>query len=171
MKVRKQPTVDRPGKILSRRSFLNTVWIGLGFVALGEFAWIGASFFKPRKSRTDLKSEKFVEVGAVGDFAPGTVTPFRHGGFYLSRLENGGFLALSSRCSHLGCAVTWNPESERFECPCHSSVFDIKGEVVRPPAPRALDYFPVVVENNGVKVYTGEKMKRRRFLQRQVTKV
>ena len=27
---------------------------------------------------------------------------------------------------------------QRFICPCHSSAFDIRGDVVNPPAPRAL---------------------------------
>jgi Rieske Fe-S protein len=54
-------------------------------------------------------------------------------------LQDGGFLALHRECTHLGCTVPWVSEEKRFMCPCHSSVYDINGDVLSPPAPRALD--------------------------------
>ena len=169
MKVQKQPADIQPNQTRSRRSFLAAIWGGLGIVAVAEFLWIGASFFKPRKSQQNSDTGGIIEVGAVGDFAPGSGTPFRQGGFYLSRLKKGGFLALSSRCTHLGCVVSWHQESARFECPCHSSIFDITGNVIRAPAPRPLDYFSVVIEKGRVSVQTDKKIKRQRFRDKQVT--
>ena len=32
------------------------------------------------------------------------------------------FIALSSTCPHLGCQVHWEPQNERFFCPCHNGV-------------------------------------------------
>jgi len=110
-----------------------------------------------------------MEAGPVKDFLPGTVTAFPRGRFYLARLEDGGFLALSRRCTHLGCTVPWVAEEKRFLCPCHSSSFDIRGEIVRPPAPRALDLFLVKIENNVVMVDSGNPIKRSRFESEQVT--
>ena len=52
--------------------------------------------------------------------------------------KNGGFLAMSRTCTHLGCTVPWVEDEGRFVCPCHSSVFDINGDVVDPPAFQAL---------------------------------
>jgi len=170
MKTLKQKETEPSVETVSRRSFISVIWGGMGVVALAEFLWIGLSFFKPRRSSNDPIG-KIIELGAVEDFTPNSVTPIKKGGFYLSRLENGGFLAVSPRCTHLGCAVTWNTESTRFECPCHSSVFDIKGDVIRPPAPRALDYFKVVIENQQIKVHLSEKIKRSRFHDKQVTNV
>jgi len=88
------------------------------------------------------------------------VTAFVRGKFYLARLEDGGFLALSRTCTHLGCTVPWVAAQNKFVCPCHSSEFDIRGEVISPPAPRALDIHPMVIENNIVKVNTGKRIKR-----------
>jgi cytochrome b6-f complex iron-sulfur subunit len=51
----------------------------------------------------------------------------------------------------------------KFICPCHSSEFDIRGEVLSPPAPRALDIFEISIENNIVKVNTGKRIKRSAF--------
>jgi len=51
------------------------------------------------------------------------------------------WVAVTSRCSHLGCSVRWIPSAERFICPCHGSVFDLEGVRVAGPAPRPLDRF------------------------------
>ena len=83
-------------------------------------------------------------------------------------MEDGGFLALSRKCTHLGCTVPWLEKEKRFSCPCHGSAFDIRGEVISPPAPRALDLYPVFIENNIVKVDTGKRMKRKGFEAKQL---
>ena len=102
-------------------------------------------------------------AGPVERFAPGSVTAFPAGRFYLSRLADGGFLALSRTCTHLGCTVPWLEDEQRFACPCHASVFDITGEVLGPPADRALDLYPVRIENGIVKVDTTARIRRRTF--------
>ncbi|MCP4689405.1 MAG: Rieske 2Fe-2S domain-containing protein [Desulfobacterales bacterium] len=147
-----------------RRSFLNVIWGALGCAALLETAWVAASFFKPRKSGEGKKGEApIVEAGAVERFAPGSVTAFPMGRFYLVRLEDGGFLALTRNCSHLGCAVPWVEKEKRFVCPCHASVFDITGRAIRGPASRALSRHPVFLENNVVKVDAATRLKPTEF--------
>jgi cytochrome b6-f complex iron-sulfur subunit len=105
----------------------------------------------------------------VDDFAVDSVTLFRQDGFYLSRLANGGFMALSSRCTHLGCRLSWHTESQRFECPCHASLFDIRGEVIRAPALRPLDVFPITIDRGVVRIQNRQPFKRERFLETQLT--
>jgi len=51
----------------------------------------------------------------------------------------------------------------RFLCPCHASAFDIRGEVLNPPAPRALDLYAVSIENREVKVDTSRRSRRTAF--------
>ena len=151
-------------KKISRRSFLNKAWIGLGAVAFAELILLVVTFFKPRQPRSAPQEKDTVIVaGAVDSFEPGSVTAFVRGKFYLARLENGGFLALSRTCTHLGCTVPWVSGENRFICPCHSSVFDINGDVVDPPAPRALDLFEINIENNLVNVDTAKRTKRAAF--------
>jgi Rieske Fe-S protein len=45
-------------------------------------------------------------------------------------------------CPHLGCQVLWNRDAQKFDCPCHASVFARDGKVLSGPAPRALDTLP-----------------------------
>ena len=35
------------------------------------------------------------------------------------------WVAITSRCAHLGCPVRWVPAAERFICPCHGGVYDL----------------------------------------------
>jgi len=50
-------------------------------------------------------------------------------------------------CTHLGCRYDWEPNSGRFLCPCHGSLFGLDGKVLAGPAPRPLDTLPVKIEN------------------------
>ncbi len=51
------------------------------------------------------------------------------------------FIAISSRCAHLGCPVRWVDAAERFICPCHGGVYDLLGRPVGGPPVRPLDRF------------------------------
>ncbi|MEJ2235204.1 MAG: Rieske (2Fe-2S) protein [Syntrophobacterales bacterium] len=139
----------------SRRSFLNKLWIGLGLVAVAEVVAVVFSFLRSKKSKPrQADSNAVVTAGAVDKFEANSVTAFVRGRFYLARLEDGGFLALSSKCTHLGCTVPWVEKEMKFACPCHGSAFDITGTVINSPAPRPLDIYPISIENNVVKVDT-----------------
>jgi len=51
------------------------------------------------------------------------------------------FIAISSRCMHLGCPVRFTPAAGRFICPCHGGVYDFRGMVSAGPPVRPLDRF------------------------------
>ncbi len=155
---------------LSRRSFLTRLWGILGAVAFAELIVMVIAFFSLRKPGVaGADQDAIIVAGAVDSFEPGTVSAFVRGKFYLARLEDGGFLAMSRSCTHLSCTVPWVSGENRFICPCHSSEFDIRGEVINPPAPRALDLYPIVIENNVLKVDTSKLRKRSEFAADQVT--
>ena len=156
----------------TRRSFLTKLWFALGIVAFIEVIGVVIAFFVSHKPKQAVgKEDAIIDAGSVENFPPNSVTAFVRGQFYLCRLEDGGFLALSRKCTHLGCTVPWVAEEGMFICPCHSSAFNIQGEVISPPAPRPLDRFPLFVENNIVKVDTSRPMKRTAFRGDQVVYV
>jgi cytochrome b6-f complex iron-sulfur subunit len=164
-------SIEPDAGVSSRRRFIVGVWIGLGAVFLAEMIWIAVSFLRPRSRRRAAEAlGSLVVAGPVERFEPGSVTAFREGRFYLVRLADGGFLALYRKCTHLGCTVPWIAEQQRFVCPCHASAFDLRGDVLSPPALRALDLFPVRIENGIVKVDTSAPVKRSAFHPSQVAR-
>ena len=155
-----KPGTRNPEPGNSRRGFLKKVWGVFGVIAGVEILAVSAGFFSPSKRNLSNGVQKLVEAGNVRDFKFNSVFPFRSGKFYLVRLSDGGFLAVSLKCSHLGCSVLWNEEKNKFICPCHASTFDLVGDVINPPAPRPLDTFPVIIEEGIVKVDIGNPVKR-----------
>lgn len=143
---------------ISRRRFLSTAWLALGTLLTGEAVYLGLRYIGSRKA-TSVSGE-VVSAGSVNDFAPGTITLFNEARFFLVRFEDGGFLALYNRCTHLACVVSWEERTHEFHCPCHGSAFAIDGAVINPPAPRALDRFAVTLEDGEIKVDTGQRLRR-----------
>ena len=66
--------------------------------------------------------------------------------------EFNDYVAISSRCMHLGCPVRYVEASERFICPCHGGVYDFDGKVSDGPPVRPLDRFYTRVRNGMVEV-------------------
>jgi Rieske Fe-S protein len=59
------------------------------------------------------------------------------------------FIALSSVCPHLGCQVHWEPQNDRYFCPCHNGIFDPGGKATGGPpgdAGQSLPRFALRVE-------------------------
>jgi nitrite reductase/ring-hydroxylating ferredoxin subunit len=154
---------------INRRSFLKRAWLWLGVIAGAEFLAVTFNMFSPRKSKSVIGTTTNIKTaGFVENISPGSVTPFKNGQFYLIRMEDRGFLAVSLACTHLGCSIGFDSSKQQFVCPCHSSVFDLKGNVLNPPAPRPLDTYRVFIEKGEVKIDTSRKIKRKRFIQEDV---
>ncbi len=143
---------------LPRRDFLKLAWGTLATATGLGLGYIGLRFLGSRVGEGDFGGP--VTAGRVDDFPPGTVTPVSSGQFYLVRGEDGGFLALYRKCTHLDCVVLWEEAEGRFQCPCHGSVFQPDGDVLNPPAPRPLARFPVTFEDGKVIVDTGALIER-----------
>jgi cytochrome b6-f complex iron-sulfur subunit len=143
----------------------------LGVVALAEAAAAVGIYVWPRKPKPrEGAYGGVVTAGPIGNFEPGSVSAFAKGQFYLVRLKDGGFLALSRKCTHLGCTVPWSEVDRKFACPCHASSFSETGEVLSAPAPRPLDLYQVTVQDGVVKVDTSIAVTRERFEPSQVVR-
>jgi Rieske Fe-S protein len=62
------------------------------------------------------------------------------------------FIAISTRCMHLGCPVRYVEAAQRFICPCHGGVYDKVGRVSGGPPVRPLDRFYTRVRNGKVEL-------------------
>ena len=48
------------------------------------------------------------------------------------------YYAVELACPHLGCRLEWNPDDKSWDCPCHGSRFDYRGNRLSAPAQTAL---------------------------------
>jgi len=62
------------------------------------------------------------------------------------------YIAISTRCMHLGCPVRFVEAAGRFICPCHGGVYDFQGTVDGGPPVRPLDRFYTRVRNSRLEV-------------------
>lgn len=139
---------------IDRRGFLNLTWKVLAAGLAVEAAWTTYDVLVPRPAGGFGGT---VRAGTESGFPEGLVRYFASGRFYVTRVD-GNLLALYQKCPHLGCRVPFCESSGRFECPCHGSIFNLKGEYVAGPAPRGMDTFSVRVEGEEVLIDTGTIM-------------
>jgi menaquinol-cytochrome c reductase iron-sulfur subunit len=68
-----------------------------------------------------------------------------------------GFVAISTRCAHLGCPVRFVEAAGNFICPCHGGVYDFDGKVTGGPPVRPLDRFQTRISEDGKQVEVGPR--------------
>ncbi|MFH1115521.1 MAG: Rieske (2Fe-2S) protein [Pseudomonadota bacterium] len=104
----------------------------LGLTAVGSAmaAW-GIAAFSGIGAGTKRKRDFARQI--VDDLRPDQPVHVSDAGAWLVK-RDAGIIAFDDRCPHLGCRQNWNPQTNRFECPCHGSIFDLDGNVRQGPA-------------------------------------
>ncbi|MFM1847280.1 MAG: hypothetical protein RL417_754 [Pseudomonadota bacterium] len=126
------------GNTQGRRQFLRC-----GACALGAAVLTGC-----RDSGSETKPAPVpISLGPAESFPPGVTVRT------VERLaivrDSAGFGALSLRCTHQECLVSYTSTSTPIECPCHGAVFSPEGELISGPAPTDLPWFEVKVDGQG----------------------
>ena len=62
------------------------------------------------------------------------------------------YVAISTRCAHLGCPVRYIQASQKFVCPCHGGIYGFEGQVEGGPPVRPLDRFYARVTSGAVEI-------------------
>ncbi len=159
------------GETVTRRRFMNLSANGFGAVAAAAFTLPALGFaLAPVFHQTNLSWQT---VGVPSDFANDTyvtkvitlIPGIGEAGKTIAymRARNSSidtepedqynqFIALSSRCMHLGCPVRFVQAASRFICPCHGGVYDFRGKVAGGPPVRPLDRFYTRLYNGEVQV-------------------
>jgi glycine/D-amino acid oxidase-like deaminating enzyme/nitrite reductase/ring-hydroxylating ferredoxin subunit len=113
--------------------------------------------FKPLASATTLVKEnaqagmrfvgdRITKPGrAIDDLEPGEgdIVSLEAEKVAAYRDEDGKLVAVSTRCTHLGCQVNWNRAEKSWDCPCHGSRFAPDGAVLNGPAVHRLELRPI----------------------------
>ena len=157
------------GETVNRRRFMTTTAHAAGGIATAAFTLPAVGL---AVAPVFEKHEQHWEsVGPIADFAddtyiPRTLTLVRGIGdvgkstVYIRKFntefdveerdEYNEYIAISTRCMHLGCPVRFVEASQRFICPCHGGVYDFAGQVTGGPPVRPLDRFYTRVRNGNV---------------------
>ena len=166
------------GEPVTRRGFLQRA---LGWITAAILATIGvpAAVMAVSPALRKSKSE-WSPIARLGEPGPGEadlsqigepiLADFKivRGDAYIApRLEqvpvyvinrgDGKFTVYDTRCTHLGCPITWDTKERTFLCPCHNGVFDMEGKVASGPPPRPLDQYEAKVD--GGVLYAGAAVK------------
>lgn len=56
--------------------------------------------------------------------------------------EEGKEHIVYNKCPHFGCSLIFNEEERTWDCPCHSSRFDIDGKCIKGPSNKDITYKP-----------------------------
>ena len=118
----------------------------LGAGALLFLTWPVLSFLSWRQQRT--RQVVFAE-GEQGDGV-------RIKDGVILVVERGAPLALSAKCTHLGCTVSYRSSRKRFVCPCHRSEYDRRGVRLQGPAREDLAVLPLKSGQNQEWIVTVE---------------
>ncbi len=140
---------------VSRRELLSYAWGATIALFLAEVGGITLIFSMPRFKEGEFGGR--FEAGRVDRFDEGSVTLFREGRFFLVR-QGEEFTAVYQVCTHLGCLVRWDEDSQSYSCPCHGAKFARDGGYIIGPPPRSLDSFAVEVVEGRVVVDTGQRI-------------
>lgn len=160
------PETEHTKNGFTRRRFLFMSWTLTTLAVVGQGIAGLWAMLNPRIPPGSFGS--VVSAGNVNEFEPGSINHVQAGRFYLSRVDE-GFLALWQRCTHLGCVIPWDEAAGEFRCPCHSSVFNTRGEVMSGAAPRPMDLFPIEIRDGEILVDTGQVIERDEFVPGQAT--
>lgn len=150
-----------------RRRFLSGIVVGLNAVtglllAVPALGYLLSPLLRARAST-------WVRLGPIGSFPAGQDTVVAEfsvhddAGFtggrvrrraFVRRTDGGDVIALSSRCTHMGCNVSYNAGADSFECPCHGGRYDLEGNVIEGPPPRPLDRYRTRVAAGNLEIET-----------------
>jgi quinol---cytochrome c reductase iron-sulfur subunit, bacillus type len=151
---------------MSRRQFVTIVTAAVGTV-MGAFIGIPAIGYLIAPALKKQAADAWIPAGPLENYAVGVPTLFNFNrtkvngwektvnsyGVYIIRHEDGSILALSNKCTHLSCRVNWKQDSAAYICPCHDAYFDINGQKIKGPQPRALDPYETKVEDANLFVH------------------
>jgi menaquinol-cytochrome c reductase iron-sulfur subunit len=162
------------GETVTRRRFMTASAQTVGAIATGAFALpalgfaIGPIFKQDPHTWEDIglvedfPENNYVSVvvtllPGVGEIGKSTVYVRKHNPAIDTDPADRDtpYIAISTRCAHVGCPVRWVAAAERFVCPCHGGVYDLLGRRVSGPPVRPLDRFPTRVRGGVVQLFTG----------------
>lgn len=147
-------TINSAEEQIDRRGFLKRM-LKLMFLMISVFFIVLVLIIlKPTRARK--RSFKFFEVSEDKIPKEGVrkvdikIDEERNFKVFIIRTNQDSIIALSPICSHLGCFVYFDKNSNEFICPCHGGRYDPEGKVLAGPPKEPLQKLPIKIENKRV---------------------
>ena len=151
---------------MSRREFVSIVTATVGTV-MGALIGIPAIGYLIAPALQKVSTDAWLPAGPLANYPVDIPTLFNFNrtkvngwektvdsyGVFIIKHEDGSILALSNKCTHLSCRVNWKQGAAAFICPCHDANFDINGQKIKGPQPRALDTYETKIEENNLFIH------------------
>jgi Rieske Fe-S protein len=138
------PTITRAAADeFNRRGFLDAL-LAVGFVSTAvAIAYPVSRFLIPPSSGEPATAS--ASAGKAAALKPNSARIFKFGSRpgIVVRTTDGDVRAFSAVCTHLECTVQFKPDTAQLWCACHNGLYDLSGNVVSGPPPRALEQFVV----------------------------
>ena len=132
----------------NRRTFLQVILAGLGLSVLAAFVYPLLRYLSPSGSSgrggTLTINKNEVPVGGAKDIVLNDLPII-----VINRPQK-GYVALSRVCTHLGCLVEYQRETNQLLCPCHAGRFDLDGNVLSGPPPQPLSKVALKVDGDSL---------------------
>jgi cytochrome b6-f complex iron-sulfur subunit len=127
----------------NRRGFLDAL-LAVGFVstAVAIIYPVSRYMIPPAGGEPATTS---ANAGKASALKPNSAKIFKFGSKpgIVVRTADGDVRAFSAVCTHLDCTVQFKTDTAELWCACHNGTYDLGGNVVSGPPPRALEKFVV----------------------------
>ena len=131
------PVFTAGERYVNRRQFTKFLTLtSFGMLAGNLWILVRSLFHRtPSYPRQTVAGTNELAVGGVKLFA----YPTAQDPCILVRTGSDSYAAYSQKCTHLSCAVYYDKDQNRLECPCHQGFFSISdGSVLQGPPQRPL---------------------------------
>jgi cytochrome b6-f complex iron-sulfur subunit len=148
-------------KDISRREFFSYGFMGSSLLAsMALLSYYVLQFLLPAPNKNPTRK---IFITTTDKISPGKSFKFKDlKGSQITVTHTGKeYIALSTKCTHLGCQVHWKKDDKVFYCPCHEGFFDSQGKVLRGPPPAPLNTYKVEVVDKAIYIYVDEVLRGR----------
>jgi cytochrome b6-f complex iron-sulfur subunit len=143
---------DDTSPLLNRRQWLGLAWGAFSAASAAALAATGRFMFP---NVLNEPPQQF-KAGLPTEYGLGVDERFKDKfGIWIVKTSDddivhaGGFYALFTVCTHLGCTPNWLAAENKFKCPCHGSGYHVSGVNFEGPTPRPLERARIVLADDG----------------------
>jgi len=143
---------DDTSPLLNRRQWLGLAWGAFSAASAAALAATGRFMFP---NVLNEPPQQF-KAGLPSEYGLGVDERWKDKfGIWIVRTPDddivhaGGFYALFTVCTHLGCTPNYLAAENKFKCPCHGSGYHLSGVNFEGPTPRPLERARIVLADDG----------------------